>query len=176
MKKLFFISLILVVNFSHIEAQTQVYCANCNGTGVIGTCNLCYGTGIRYTMFGPTICLGCGGSGKIYCPLCMGQGYITIYPTTYYNSYPQNYNTTSTTNVTMDDYHTYESSYEYVDFEHCHATGVCQTCNGKGYYNSPFGTGTIKCPNCYGGNQSGKCNWCEGTGKRKKFVTNKVQH
>lgn len=43
----------------------------------------------------------------------------------------------------------------------CYGTGVCRTCNGKGYFYSEFGTGTIECPNC----TDGSCRTCGGTGK-----------
>lgn len=61
----------------------------------------------------------------------------------------------------------YESVYVDVPCEHCKGSTKCQTCDGKGWYKSSFGD-IVKCPNCYGGNQSGKCNWCEGKGTRKK--------
>lgn len=41
----------------------------------------------------------------------------------------------------------------------CHGSGVCQTCNGKGWYRSMFGD-NIVCPNC----SDGKCGTCHGTG------------
>lgn len=56
----------------------------------------------------------------------------------------------------------------YEDCPHCHGTGVCSSCNGKGWYDSPFTTGVIKCPNCY--HQDGKCRFCGGDGKRPKTV------
>lgn len=96
---------------------------------------------------------------------------------------PQNYypsanygsgNSTTTTNSSG--YTTYESSYVSVDCHLCGGSGKCSTCNGKGWYESPFGTGPIACPNCYGGNQSGKCSKCKGTGKTEKFHTEKVYH
>ena len=42
----------------------------------------------------------------------------------------------------------------------CHGSGKCWTCNGKGYYNSPYGTGTVTCPNC----SNGRCRKCGGSG------------
>lgn len=48
----------------------------------------------------------------------------------------------------------------------CLGTGKCQTCNGKGwYYDNAFGLSRdYICPNCP--NHNGKCNFCNGTGKR----------
>lgn len=43
----------------------------------------------------------------------------------------------------------------------CHGSGVCSTCNGKGWYNNPYGTGTVTCTLC----NKGKCRNCNGTGK-----------
>lgn len=43
----------------------------------------------------------------------------------------------------------------------CHGSGRCATCNGKGWYYSPFGTGKIACPNC----TDGRCSACGGSGK-----------
>ena len=44
---------------------------------------------------------------------------------------------------------------------HCHGTGVCNWCNGKGITYASDGT-AIKCVNCKG---SGKCPFCYGTRK-----------
>ena len=82
----------------------------------------------------------------------------------------------SATTTHSSGYHTYESSYVSVDCHLCRGSGKCNTCNGKGWYESPFGTGPIACPNCYGGNQSGKCSKCKGPGKTEKFHTEKVYH
>ena len=54
--------------------------------------------------------------------------------------------------------------YGYIDCHLCHGSGTCQTCNGKGWYYSPYGTGTVTCPNCCSGHV-GKCGKCCGTGK-----------
>lgn len=96
-------------------------------------------------------------------------------PQNYYP--PANYGSgNSTTTTNSSGYTTYESSYVSVDCHLCGGSGKCSTCNGKGWYESPFGTGPIACPNCYGGNQSGKCSKCNGTGKTEKFHTEKVYH
>lgn len=96
-------------------------------------------------------------------------------PQNYYP--PANYGSgNSTTTTNSSGYTTYESSYVSVDCHLCGGSGKCSTCKGKGWYESPFGTGPIACPNCYGGNQSGKCSKCKGTGKTEKFHTEKVYH
>ena len=43
----------------------------------------------------------------------------------------------------------------------CYGTGICQTCNGKGWYYNPFGTGTVSCPNCDRAH-NGICSSCHG--------------
>lgn len=46
----------------------------------------------------------------------------------------------------------------------CYGTGKCRTCHGKGTVtNLGIGSGTHPCPNCP--NHSGRCQWCNGTGK-----------
>ena len=96
-------------------------------------------------------------------------------PQNYYP--PANYGSgNSTTTTNSSGYTTYESSYVSVDCHLCGGSGKCSTCNGKGWYESPFGTGPIAGPNCYGGNQSGKCSKCKGIGKTEKFHTEKVYH
>lgn len=46
----------------------------------------------------------------------------------------------------------------------CYGTGKCQTCGGRGAVtNLGIGSGTHPCPNCP--NHSGRCQWCNGTGK-----------
>ena len=50
----------------------------------------------------------------------------------------------------------------------CHGSGVCTTCNGKGYFYGGFGIGEpIPCPNCLiqNGVRTGKCRTCSGKGK-----------
>jgi hypothetical protein len=49
----------------------------------------------------------------------------------------------------------------YKDCHICHGSGVCSTCNGKGWYSNPYGTGTVTCTLC----NKGKCRTCNGTGK-----------
>lgn len=57
----------------------------------------------------------------------------------------------------------YESRYGDKDCYSCHGSGVCPTCNGKGWYRSSFGD-NCKCPNCEYG-KPGVCNTCHGRGK-----------
>ena len=83
---------------------------------------------------------------------------------------PQNFGQTGTqTGGNVVTY--YESVYVDVPCPHCHNSGKCQSCNGSGWIEDMFGSGKIKCPNCYGGNQSGKCNWCQGKGTVKDRQT-----
>lgn len=51
-----------------------------------------------------------------------------------------------------------------VDCTFCWHSGKCNTCNGKGWYNNPFGTGIVNCPNCTNGN----CSHCGGRGSITK--------
>ena len=55
----------------------------------------------------------------------------------------------------------YDNRYGYIDCPSCHGSGICQTCNGKGWYNG-FGN-TIVCPNC-SHNHNGQCGRCQGKG------------
>ena len=48
----------------------RVFCPKCDGTGVRGDCENCYGTGIGSTPDVP--CGFCGGSGEERCPYCDG--------------------------------------------------------------------------------------------------------
>lgn len=46
----------------------------------------------------------------------------------------------------------------------CYGTGKCRTCGGRGTVtNLGIGSGTHPCPNCP--NHSGRCQWCNGSGK-----------
>lgn len=58
------------------------------------------------------------------------------------------------------------------DCDRCRGTGICQTCNGNGYYTKiGIGSGTYPCPNCashpytHSKNGDGKCAKCRGNGK-----------
>lgn len=178
MKKLLLVLVaILFVGVVSSQAQTTTTCTNCKGTGIAAVCGMCGGSGAVYTMFGPAPCPGCLGMGRIPCAVCGGRGYIVWQNNTNYN-YNSTYNTnsSSSSNSSSSGYHTYESSYVEVSCHLCGGSGKCSTCNGKGWYDSPFGTGAIACPNCYGGNQSGKCGKCKGSGKTEKFHTEKVYH
>lgn len=47
----------------------------------------------------------------------------------------------------------------------CYGTGDCRTCEGKGFYYSPYDLSKkIICTSC--ANHDGKCKFCNGTGKR----------
>ena len=76
---------------------------------------------------------------------------------TYSGGYDNNNTDTKKTN-------NYFDSYGEKDCPLCKGSGTCQTCNGKGWYYSPYGTGTVTCPNCCSGHV-GKCGKCCGTGK-----------
>ena len=76
---------------------------------------------------------------------------------TYSGGYDNNNTDTKKTN-------NYYDSYGEIDCHLCKGSGTCQTCNGKGWYNNPYGTGTVECPNCCYSNK-GKCGKCCGTGK-----------
>lgn len=47
-----------------------------------------------------------------------------------------------------------------VDCPHCHHSGKCSTCNGKGGYINPMTGNYITCPNC----RNGWCTHCNGRG------------
>ena len=162
---------LLLIGVSDIQAQTTTKCTNCNGVGYTAICQMCGGGGAIFDgFFGWMPCPYCGASGKIVCFMCCGTGYvvmqapppaITAPPT----QVPPITQTPPPTQTTSHTHTTYESVYVDVNCPHCHGSGKCQTCNGKGVYLS-IGD-WLKCPNCYGGNQSGKCQWCQGTGKVK---------
>lgn len=54
-----------------------------------------------------------------------------------------------------------QNRYGYKTCHMCHGSGVCNTCNGKGWFYNPYGTGKVACPNC----TNGKCSTCGGSGK-----------
>lgn len=74
----------------------------------------------------------------------------------------------SSSTVGTSSYEPTQYGYVNVDCPQCHHLGTCQTCLGRGYYYSPFGTGTVECPNC-DRNHNGKCNMCHGTGQIQRF-------
>lgn len=49
----------------------------------------------------------------------------------------------------------------------CLGLGKCSTCNGKGWYNNHYTSGTVRCPNCRNGN----CTKCNGNGTITKTET-----
>ncbi|MBR6169268.1 MAG: hypothetical protein IKQ51_00995 [Bacteroidaceae bacterium] len=64
----------------------------------------------------------------------------------------------------------WSENYGYKDCPSCMGSGVCKTCNGKGYnYNSYGAQGSHECPNCFkqNGRSCGICGRCQG--KRKIF-------
>ena len=135
-------------------------CNNCNGTG----------QALAWGMFGSYItnCQWCGGTGQIKVQTPQFQfNTVPIPVNTYSGGYvPVNTNSGSYDNNNTDTKKTnsYFDSYGEKDCPLCHGTGTCQTCNGKGWYYSPYGTGTVTCPNCCSGHV-GKCSKCCGTGK-----------
>lgn len=61
----------------------------------------------------------------------------------------------------------YSERYGNKECHMCHGSGICSTCNGRGYDNNSFGvSGVHECPNCYivNGKKTGKCSRCAGTG------------
>ena len=78
------------------------------------------------------------------------------------NSSPSNTTVVTNTNEAP------QFGYVNVDCPLCNHSGECSTCNGKGWYYSPYGTGTIDCPNC-DRNHNGKCNMCHGTGQVQRY-------
>lgn len=83
---------------------------------------------------------------------------------TYSSGYENNNTNTNTSNRTIEKAKEQNERYGYIDCHLCHGSGTCSTCNGKGWYYSPYGTGTVECPNCCYSNK-GKCGKCCGTGK-----------
>lgn len=73
-----------------------------------------------------------------------------------------------TNSTSSDSYHDSNSSIRMgytPDCTFCVGTGDCKTCEGRGYYYSPYDLSkTIICPNCE--NHNGKCSRCRGTGKK----------
>ena len=45
----------------------------------------------------------------------------------------------------------------------CHGSGICRTCNGKGWYTNPLTGNPLECPNC-DKNRKGICSVCHGKG------------
>lgn len=61
----------------------------------------------------------------------------------------------------------YAERYGNKDCHMCRGSGICSSCNGKGYDYNGFGElGTHECSNCLiiNGRASGKCRQCQGTG------------
>ncbi|MBQ8704459.1 MAG: hypothetical protein IJ524_08820 [Bacteroidales bacterium] len=62
---------------------------------------------------------------------------------------------------------------EVSDCPHCDipGNGKCKICGGDGLMDEGFGLGVNcqKCSSCY--NQSGKCRFCNGTGKKKRYTS-----
>lgn len=82
----------------------------------------------------------------------------------------QSYGNSSTqgSSSTNSNNHSSRPSYNngsHQDCHVCHGSGVCQTCNGRGYVTN-YGVKS-DCPNCYLQNMrpTGKCSRCQGTGK-----------
>lgn len=177
MKK-FLLLIASIIFFNVAYSQEAVTCSTCGGTGRI-VCVMCGGSGMTYTMFGPTYCFSCGGARSMYCYSCNGAGkiYIPVY-TPDYSGYTGGYTggyTSTYVPETTSSYESHEdhshssSSYEYEnrygdkDCPSCLGSGKCSTCNGKGWYDNPFGSGHLDCPNCAHG-KPGVCGKCLGKG------------
>lgn len=72
----------------------------------------------------------------------------------------------STTDLRQKNINYWEERYGDKDCHSCHRTGVCSTCNGKGYAANSMTSGYHECPNCYkiNGKSSGRCGLCQGKG------------
>ncbi len=146
---------------SSSSSDTYVRCDNCVGTGQ----QLAYGVYGSYL----TTCMWCGGTGQIKVQTPQFQFNTDPMPVNTYSGgeyVPVNTNSGSYDNNNTDTKKTnnYFDSYGEKDCHLCRGTGTCQTCGGKGWYNNPYGTGTVECPNCCYSNK-GKCGKCCGTGK-----------
>ena len=152
---------------SSSSSDTYVRCDNCGGTGQ----QLAYGVYGSYL----TTCMWCGGTGQIKVRTPQFQfntnpmpvntysgGYVPV--NTYSGGYENNNTNTNTSNRTIEKAKEQNERYGYIDCHLCHGSGTCSTCNGKGWYYNPYGTGTVTCPNCCSGHV-GKCGKCCGTGK-----------
>lgn len=60
-----------------------------------------------------------------------------------------------------------KSDYGYVNCQHCHGTGVCSVCNGKGWEYSTYTSGTMRCSSCQGDK---RCKFCVGRGTRYQRI------
>lgn len=83
----------------------------------------------------------------------------------YNNNYNYNnsYNSSTNSNSGSSNSSVNQNSSRYTDktCHSCHGSGICNTCNGKGWYERLGVKGTMNCPNC----SNGKCSICGGTGK-----------
>lgn len=87
----------------------------------------------------------------------MASGYYPAGPAAPATSYQQSSPSSSSSSNSS-----YESRYGDVQCHICKGTGVCPTCNGKGWFNGFYGD-PIKCPNCHSSHR-GKCGRCGGKG------------
>lgn len=72
--------------------------------------------------------------------------------------------TTSSSSESISSSRSSHNSYQQ-DCRLCYGRGHCRTCEGKGFYYSPYDLSKkIACPNCP--NHNGKCSSCGGTGKK----------
>ena len=161
MKKIFLLLLLASCQFAF--SQEFVTCYICGGSGV-SMCGGCFGTG----SFMGYVCFSCYGTGRSVCGGCMGAGgtYVNSTPNVnQYQSNSSNSNNSSNHNHSGSDSH--ESRYGYKDCHICHGSGVCQTCNGDGLQDNPFGLPDDPCANCLreNGRRTGKCSTCQGTGQ-----------
>ena len=143
------------------SSDTYVMCSACNGSG----------QQLIWSIYGSyyNTCYNCGGTGRIKVRTSQFQFNTDPMPVNTYSGggyVPVNTNSGSYENNNTDTKKTnnYFDSYGEKDCPLCHGTGTCQTCGGKGWYYSSYGTGTVTCPNCCSGHV-GKCSKCCGTGK-----------
>jgi len=196
MKKLImFTAFILLLLFSMVclYGDDMVSCWGCNGSGnVIVSCQTCGGAGgFLYNGY-YMICNTCKGTRGYLaqCPYCKGTGKVKApksapgqnnppppqlnYPFSPMpapaNPAPQSDGNLSGKQCTSC-HGTGKCYYNYsYGFGSCNGTGYvdCHICNGSGSYRGAIcttckGTKVVKCPQCGG---SGKCKYCNGTGKR----------
>lgn len=121
-------------------------------------CPVCYGTGTTWGPWGP-----------MNCTICNGKGYIENRVNVDFSDIPDNpspsSHSSSSSSSAPSNQQRSSSAQRSETCPHCHGSGQCQTCLGRGWYYSPFNGNTISCPNC-DRNQNGKCQWCHGTGMR----------
>lgn len=176
-------------NGNYIEMWTfddgttkTVTCSDCPYCFGLGLCSLCHGAGQTYVPAGIystyVPCTACQSTG--HCRFCGGEGKLkqVVVGNSNTGAWVGSTNGGVVNSGIVDtsgnsDYSSGSSGsssssndrYGHYDCPTCYGSGTCQTCNGKGWYSSPYTSGTINCPNCYSGHK-GKCSACQGTGKK----------